>query len=159
MKGRAIFLILLCVLVALELISAALAFETLGEVFRTYYLAAIALNILFVFLAFRYLRVATAGAVVLALLIIPYQFWLGFRLWQLQNEAAAIVTYVYEQRLATEEYPAALDGYSFSNASLASHFRYQVDASDCEFRIDYHVGTSNTSHSYCPAFGWSYYPD
>lgn len=159
MKGRTIFLVLLCVLVALELVSAALAFETLGEVFRTYYLAAVALNILFVFLAFRYLRAATAGAVVLALLIIPYQFWLGFRLWQLQNEAAAIVTHVYEQRLTLQEYPASLDGYTFDNASLASHFRYQTDVQDCEFHVDYYVGTPNTSHSYCPSFGWSYYPD
>ena len=95
----------------------------------------------------------------LALLIIPYQFWLGFRLWQLQNEAAAIVTHVYEQRLATEEYPATLEGYTFNNPSLTSHFRYQTDGPECEFRVDYHVGTPTTSHSYCPSFGWSYYPD
>lgn len=159
MKNRALFLVLLCVLIALELISATLAFETLGEVFRTYYLATVALNIVFAFLAFRHLRAATAGAVVLALLIVPYQFRLGFRLWQLQNEAAAIVTYVYEQRLATQEYPATLEGYTFDNASLASHVRYQTDIQDCEFYVDYHVGTPTTSHSYCPTLGWSYYPD
>lgn len=78
MKGKPIFWILLGVLVALELISAALAFETLGEVFRTAYLAAIVLNVVFVFLAFRHLRTATVGVAVLALLIVPYQFWLGF---------------------------------------------------------------------------------
>ena len=160
MKGKSIFLILLGVLVALELISAALAFETLGEVFRTAYLAAIVLNVVFVFLAFRHLRTATVGVVVLALLIVPYQFWLGYRAWQLQNEAAAVVAHVYEQRLATNEYPATLDGYTFDNASLASHFQYQANGqNNCAFRVDYYVGTPNTSHSYCPSFGWSYYPD
>ena len=159
MKCKSMFLILVCLLIALESVSAVLAFETLGEVFFTYYLAIIVLNIVFLFLAIRYLYAAAAGVLILALLIVPYQFWLGFRLWQLQNEAAEVVAYVYEQRLAAGEYPADLSGYNFENASLAPHFDYTRIGEDCEFRVRYFVGTPNTSHSYCPAFGWSYYPD
>jgi hypothetical protein len=44
MHGKSIFFVLLAVLIVLELISAALAYATLGEVFRTLYGALIALN-------------------------------------------------------------------------------------------------------------------
>ena len=158
MKCKSMFLILVCLLIALEFVSAVLAFETLGEVFFTYYLAVIALNIVFLFLAIRYLY-AAAGVLILALLIVPYQFWLGFRLWQLQNEAAEVVAYVYEYRLAAGEYPANLDDYTFENPLLAPYFHYATVVEDCEFYVSYFVGTPNTSHSYCPTFGWSYYPD
>jgi hypothetical protein len=62
-------------------------------------------------------------AVLLALVIVPYQFWQGYRLWQLQGEAAAVVTHVYEEKLATGEYPESLAGYEFVRPQLASRFR------------------------------------
>lgn len=159
MKTKPCFFILLILFVALELIAAVLAFETMGEVMVALYLWVIGLNLLFVAVSFRYARAATIGATVLMLLLVPYQFWLGHRLWQLQNEAAEVVAYVYEYRLAAGEYPANLDSYTFENAALAPYFRYSTNGEDCEFHVDYFVGLPGTSHSYCPAFGWSYYPD
>jgi hypothetical protein len=97
--------------------------------------------------------------ILLALAVVPYQFWLSWRLHQLQGEAAAVVAYAYEQKLATGEYPANLAAYAFEDPSLASHFSYTRDSAECAFLVSYYVGTPNTSHSYCPSFGWSYYPD
>jgi len=159
MKCRPLFILFLCIVVLLELLSALLAFQTLGEVFRMLYFAAITLNAIFIALAFRYPSTALIGILTLALLIIPYQFWLAGRLWRLQNEAAAIVTYAYEERLRSGEFPASLDNYHFENESVARHFHYQTDLSDCEFFVSYYVGTPTTSHSYCAPKGWSYYPD
>lgn len=159
MRNKRCFFILLFLFVALELMAAALAFETLGEVMVLLYLWVIGVNLLLGILSFRYTLIATAGITVLMLLIVPYQVWLGHRLWQLQNEAAEMVAYVYEYRLAAGEYPANLDGYTFEDASLAPYLQYSTVGEDCKFHVSYFVGTPNTSHSYCPAFGWSYYPD
>lgn len=159
MKCKPILVVLLCIVVCLEIISAILAYETLGEVFRTFYWAAIALNVIFVVLALRHPNAAVIAILGLALLIIPYQFWLATRLWQLQNEAAAIVAFVYQEKLATDVYPASLADYSFQNASLSPHFHYQTGSPQCAFSVEYFVGTPTTSHSYCSSEGWSYYPD
>lgn len=159
MRCKPLFILLLCIVLLLELLSALLAFQTLGEVFQTLYFAAIVLNAIFIVLAFRYPNTALIGIVVLALLIIPYQFWLTGRLWRLQNEAAAIVTYAYEEKLRSGEYPTSLDNYRFGSESLARHFRYQINVPECEFSVAYYVGTPTTNHNYCASEGWSYYPD
>ncbi|HQY92455.1 hypothetical protein [Caldilinea sp.] len=156
---RSLYSLLLSIIVGLEIVSAFLAFYTLGEVFRTLYFAAIALNVIFIALALRYPNAAVVGIFILALLIIPYQFWLTVRLWHLQNEAAAIVTYAYEEKLASGEYPVSLIDYNFHNEALAPYFRYRTDSPECAFYVDYYVGSPTTSHSYCASQGWSYYPD
>jgi hypothetical protein len=156
---RLLYSLLLVIFVSLEIISAFLAFQTLGEVFRALYFAAIGLNVIFIVLAFRHPNAALIGVIALALLIVPYQFWLTVRLWQLQNEAAAIVTYVYEDKVENGEYPATLTDYPFRNEALAPHFRYRTDLPDCAFYVDYYVGSPTTSHSYCASQGWGYYPD
>jgi hypothetical protein len=159
MQCRLLYSLLLAIIVSLEIISAFLAFQTMGEVFRILYFAAIALNGIFIVLAFRHPNAAVIGVIGLALLIVPYQFWLTVRLWQLQNEAAAIVTYVYEEKVENGAYPATLTGYHFRNEALAPHFRYRMDSPECAFYVDYYVGSPTTSHSYCASQGWSYYPD
>lgn len=159
MRNKLCFFTLLFLFVTLELIAVALALQTIGEVIAALYLWAIALNFFLVVLAFRYTLAATVGITILMLLLVPYQVWLGRRLWDLQNEAAEVVAYVYEYRLAAGEYPATLDEYTFEDASLGPYFYYSTIGEDCEFYVSYFVGTPNTSHSYCPAFGWSYYPD
>lgn len=159
MKCKPPFILLLCIVILLELLSALLAFQTLGEVFRTLYFAAVVLNAIFIVLAFRYPNTALIGILALALLIVPYQFWLTSRLWCLQNEAAAIVTYAYEEKLQSGEYPTSLDNFHFEDEAIARHFHYQTGLSECEFFVSYYVGTPTTSHEYCAPQGWSYYPD
>ena len=85
----------------MELLCASLAFETIGEIVSTLYFWAVGLNLLFVVLAFRYRTLASLGVVILAMSIIPYQLFLGYRLVSVQVEASRIVSYVYEERIDT----------------------------------------------------------
>ena len=84
------FALLLGVLIPLELVCAALAYETIGEITsRLYIIGVIGLNALVIALAFRYRVAATLCAVALVLLVIPYQVVLGERLLRVQAERRA----------------------------------------------------------------------
>ena len=155
-----LFVLLLSILVALEATSAFLARETMGEITGVIYWFAIGLNVVFVALAFKYRAAAIVGMLLLALAIVPYQFGLAHRLWRVQNEAVRIVAYAYEQRLATNEFPADLGNYKFRDTDTQSYIQeYRVDKTVGGFRVCYFVGTISTSHCYSPINGWTYYPD
>lgn len=156
-----LFLLLMAILVPLELLCAALAYHTLGEITSgIYFFLVVGLNLVCVAVAF-YSRLAGALlAVLLGLAIIPYQLLLGHRFIKLQHESARIVAYVYEHKLQTGDYPADLSRYEFEDPSLQAYIQtYRRDEERGGFALNYRVGTQNTSHSYSPRHGWGYYPD
>jgi hypothetical protein len=155
-----LFALLIAIVIPLELVSAWLAFETLGQIMSTIYYFLITLNLLFILLAFRYRALAALAIVSLALLIIPYQLFLGNRLLQIQAEAASIVSYAYEEQIANGKFPADLSEYEFRNDDIEPYIqKYQPDEGQGGFTLFYRVGTESTSHYYSPAGGWGYYPD
>jgi len=155
-----LFVLLVGTLVPLELFCARLAFETLGEVTSSLYFMAVGLNLIFVVLAYRSRALAALGVVILALAIIPYQLFLGDRLVRVQAEASRIVTYAYEERIATGDYPPTLANYAFHDPDVEPFIQsYRVEADGSGFSLYYRVGTETTSHSYRSQTGWSYYPD
>lgn len=148
------------VLVPLEVLCAALAYETLGAVMSRVYLLAVGINLLFILLAFRSRLAAASGVIILALVLIPYQLMLVDRLLRVQAEAARIVAYVYEQRLETGDYPSDLSGYAYKDTEMAQFVQeYRRDEVNGGFRLAYRVGTEWTSHTYTPNDSWGYYPD
>jgi hypothetical protein len=155
-----LFILLVGILITLEVFCARLAFETLGEVTSLMYYMALSLNLIFVLLALRNRTLAILGIIILALAIIPYQLFLGNRLLRTQAEASRIVTYVYEEKITTGDYPPTLANYKFQDPNVERFIQsYQVKADSSGFSLFYRVGTENTSHSYISQVGWGYYPD
>lgn len=157
---RWLFALLMLAVVPLEIGCAFLAFETLGEITSMLYFMAVAVNLVFILLAVRRPAAAAVGAFVLALAIIPYQAVLGQRLVRVQAEAAGIVSFAYEEKLESGEFPTGLADYVFHDPGTEAYIqRYAPDDEHGGFVLSYRVGTENTSHSYSPKDGWSYYPD
>jgi len=151
--------LLALVLIALEIVSAYLAYETIGAVASTLYFLAIGINLVFLLVAIRKPMVAAVGMVLLALAIVPYQFALAQRLWRAQTEAARIVTFAYEQKLATGEYPTNLADYRYHDPEMKTYIQqFQGDADVGAFVLCYRVGTESTYHCHSPRDGWTYYP-
>lgn len=159
-----------------ELLCAMLAYFTLGDLASfAYFFGVIILNSIVVALSFRYRTAAVVGAVVVALLVIPYQVMLGHRWLIVQEEADRLVTYVYEQRTSNGYFPANLSDYQFRNAHarpfiqgnylvLRGYFAtdeqgrsYYVEGKG--FELCYWVGIKGIPHCYTPATGWRYYSD
>ena len=160
-KSEAIlFILLMLVLIPLEVLCAFLAYETLGEISSLVYLLLVGLNLVPIVLAFRNRITAALGAIALALAIIPYQLVLGDRLLRVQAEAARVVTYAYEYKVNTGQFPPDLAQYQFHDPDMKAFIqKYQPDNSQDGFALYYRVGTESTSHSYSTANGWGYYPD
>jgi hypothetical protein len=155
-----LFVLLMVVIVPLEVACAFLAHETIGEVTSALYFLALGINLLFVLLAVRSRSLAAIGAVILALLIIPYQVMLGQRLLRVQAEAARIVAFAYEHKINSGEYPLDLSGYAFNDQEMKKYVQsYSTDESRGGFVLCYRVGTETASHWYDPDGGWGYYPD
>lgn len=155
-----LFLLLLALAIPLEIACAFLAYETLGEIHRGVYFLAIGLNLAFVVVAFRYRMAAAIGVLVLALAIVPYQLRLGHRLLRVQAEAACIVGWAYDQKLAVGSFPANLSAYGFRDPATKRFIQsYGRSPDRGGFLLIYRVGTETTSHWYCPKDGWNYYPD
>ncbi len=156
-----LFALLMGVLIPLELLCALLAYETLGEITSyIYFMGIVGLNSLFIILAFRYRAAAALSAVLLALLIIPYQVILGQRLLRVQAEATHIVAFVFEQKVQSGAFPSDLSSYAFHDAEMKAYIKsYQLDEVREQFTVFYRVGTESTSHWYSSQNGWGYYPD
>jgi hypothetical protein len=148
-------------LVALEAVSAWLSWHTLGDIPSALYWLALALNVPVACLAWFHRPAAALVSVALALAIVPYQFALGHRWLRVQAEAANVVAYAYEQKLATGQYPADLSGYTFRDPSARPFIQGYSAGPRVPggFQVTYCVGTPSTSHWYSPATGWGYYPD
>lgn len=155
-----LFLLLALVLVALELVSAILAYETIGAIASTLYFLAIGINIVFFVLAVRSRAAAAAGMIVLALVIVPYQFTLAQRLMRVQAEAARVVGYIYEYKLGRGDFPTSLVEYAPRDAEMKTYIQeFRRDAASGGFVLCYVVGTQSTSHCYSPKNGWTYVAD
>ncbi len=161
----------LAVVVSLFLIAeffcAKLAYETLGAIDSSLYFLLMALNIvplLLIFLGKKYVGMFVVISIGLA--IIPYQLYLGNRLLLQKEEAANIAVYLYEQKLATGQFPVDLNGYTFTHPNLKSFFNYYKisegysEAKSDEYILSYFTGTRSTSHFIqLGSGGWGYYPD
>ncbi len=155
-----LLIVLAVTMVGLEFVAARLAYETVGAVASAIYWAAIGANLLFIPIAFRSKLLATVGIVLLGLVLIPYQFVLGERLWRVQLEASRIVAFAYETRISTSSFPTSLVEYVFDDPATEPFIQeYRSDAAGKEFILCYSVGTESTSHCYSPQTGWTYYPD
>jgi hypothetical protein len=155
-----LFGLLLAVILPLEVMAAFLAYETLGEIWSGLYFLSMILNAAFLIAAFRSRLIATLGVMALALAIVPYQLYLGYRFIRVQQEAARIVAFAYEHKLAHGEFPADLAGYTYHDIETKPFIQeYRLEDDGDEFMLAYRVGTENTSHTYSPSNGWGYYPD
>ena len=157
---------LLIFAILLELLSARLAYFTVGAVFSSTIFLAIGLNVIPpMFFILQRRALALALVIVLVMIIVPYQMLLGYRWWQLQHETASLIPYIYQTRLETGAYPVDLAGYTYRNPALKPYIHYRADAACGGFCLSYHVGTPNTSHHYQPqgydgqAIGWFYMDD
>lgn len=159
LKWNTAFVIILTTAILLERFCAELAFHTLGGIIHEMYHFAVWLNVIpMILYAVKFRRVAVTITLALALLITPYQLFLGCRLVQLQKEAQDIVHYAYETKAQTGSYPKDLSGYEFKNPHLEKHVqRYESRVNS--FKLVYFVGTRGTSHWYDSEDGWHYYPD
>lgn len=159
-----------------ESLCAILAYSTLGDLAGfAYVFGVILLNSIVVALSFRNRTAAVVGAVVVALLVIPYQVVLGHRWLIVQEEADRIVAYAYERRTSNGSFPADLSDYQFRNAYARTFIQgnylvlrgnfatdeqgqiYYVEGKG--FELCYWVGIEGTPHCYTPATGWRYYSD
>lgn len=147
-------------LLVLEIFCAKLAFETLGEIDSGAYFLLVALNVIpLVLLVLKKTQFAMGLILLIGLLIIPYQLYLGHKLISLKEEAANITAYVYETKFSSPAFPKDLSGYTFSFPKLQKHFNYILQ-SDGTFHLNYYVGTPATSHFYhSDTKKWDYYPD
>jgi len=161
--GRCIlFWLLLAALAVGEIACARLAYWTIGEIASGAMLFAVIVgNVMVIALALVGLpRAAAVAAVVLGLLVIPFQLYLGHRLLSVQKEADAIVAWAQEQKLKTGRYPADLSDYPWRNPSAKTFIQdYSARDNGTTFHLSFFVGTEDTSHWYTPSGGWSYYPD
>jgi len=156
---RVLALLVLAILAPLEILAGRLALETLGELDSAFLLLAVGLNLPIALLALWRPLPGALAAIVLGLLLIPEQIFLGRRLVEVQREATAIVTYAYEVRAATGRFPETLDGYTpIDESNLRQIQGYRV-LEGGDFIVLYFVGTRYTSHWYSSATGWGYYPD
>jgi len=159
LRWNTTFIIFLTSVILLERFCAGLAFHTIGGIESFLYYSVICLNIIPIILyAVKFKRTAVALILLLSLWLVPEQLYLGYRYIQLQDEAHAIVEYVYKTKVQTGSYPQDLSGYKFKNPHLKKHIQ-EYRAEDDDFRLRYYVGTTSTSHSYSPEGGWFYYPD
>ena len=158
-KERTICCLLFASLIPLEIVSAFLAYETLGEITSGAYLLGVGLNLPLLIFSWKKPLAGAIGGVVLAAAIIPYQVLLTKRLMDVQTEAVEIVTFVYRNKASTGSFPADLKDYTFSNPDLKQFIQSYRRFNSDKFQLTYRVGTESTSHWYSSDSGWHYYPD
>jgi hypothetical protein len=147
-------LILMAVLVPVEYACARLAYHTIGEVISAAYVMLVLANIVPLAFVIPAPRVARVLLILLALLIIPYQLFLGVRWWRVHREAQRIVEHAQNHKAGTGGYPADLSGYVFRDPGVQEFISY-----DGGTNVMYSVGSSGTLHWYDEDEGWLYYPD
>lgn len=163
-----IFIGCLAIALFLEYLAAALAYYTLGAVYKGLMLFVMSLLNLLPLLFYLLRQRLLAWGMLLCLLgaLVPYQLILGWRWWSLHQEAVQLVPYIYQVKVDTGAYPADLSGYAYGNPALKAALNYRVD-NDCNgFDLWYSVGNPGTAHHYsslyCPTYtyrGWFYIDD
>ncbi len=157
----ALFALLLLLLIPVEMICAQAAYETIGEVANAFYWLLIILgNGVVLIAALESRAIAGTLALLVGLVIIPYQVVLMDRLSRVQAEAGRIVAYAHETKLRTGVYPADLTEYTYTDPPMKRFIQhYERSPWQGGFELVYRVGTEDASHWYSPDEGWMYYPD
>ncbi|MEM7049844.1 MAG: hypothetical protein AAF604_09295 [Acidobacteriota bacterium] len=102
-------------------------------------------------------RRALRVAVLLVLLLVPHQLWLGTRWFLLHREAVRIIDHAESMRAFTGEYPADLDAFDWNHPRYAERVAYGPGG-DCA-RVTYWLVWPGISHWYSQAGGHGYYAD
>lgn len=148
-------------LIILEIFSATLAFETIGEIYSSIYFIVVVFNIIPIFLLVlgKNKQLATLLMSLIALAVVPYQVYLGQRLLSLKEEAANITVYLYDYKVNNQDFPADLSMYEYKEPQLKKFFSYNKEEAG-KFLLQYYVGSANTSHYLRSDIKrWHYYPD
>lgn len=148
-------------LIVIEIFCGKFAFETLGEITSAVYFFIIAINIIPIFLLIlnKQKNLAIGIVLLIDLIIIPYQLYLGVKLVSLKEEAANLTAYLYEQKIDNNIYPKDITGYEFTFPELKKNFNYTQESAN-QFTLYYYVGTEGTTHFYnSDTKKWGYYPD
>jgi hypothetical protein len=159
-KERILFMgLLMSLLLPLEVAAAIVAWETNGQVFSAFLLAAcLGVNIYaLIFMQFRFwpnIIVIT----LFGLLLIWYEVPLAIRMHYVSAEAANIVSWAYSEKVKTGSYPKDLSSYIYVHPEYAEYIRDYGSASD-SFVVTYSISSREVSHAYTSERGWSYYPD
>lgn len=161
-KTTMLFGILLLTLIILEILSALLAYETIGEVRSGLYFMLIFLNIVALLLFFYKKELwAILLAILIALIFVPEQIGLGYKLIYLKEEGANIVNYIYNYKIQKGKFPRDLSEYEYNYSDLKKHFSYSFKSDKNDFSVYFYVATPSTSHYFIHSRGcyWDYYPD
>jgi hypothetical protein len=144
-------------LIPLEAGCAYLTYYTIGEVMSGLYYALVFLSLLIFALAFVHPRPALRCLIALAILIVPYQLFLGVRWWRVSREADRVAAYVQSTVSTTGTPPADLSRYRFRDRGARTFIGYSPNGGKA-YRLDYWVSDPGTSYTYIPGTGWYYYP-
>lgn len=156
------FGLILVGLLALDCAAAGFAFHTISAVVSGFYFLLIALvHVALLGVALMSRRSALIGAIAIAVLVIPFQLFLGVRWWRVHGEAERIIAYAENHRRETGAYPISLTDYSYRDGYTKSFVQdYGLSRrSLSDYHLSYRIGTPSTSHTYSPRTGWSYYAD
>ena len=159
LKNKKNYKLILITIVVLEIIACYFAYYTVGEVKQFFCILIFTLNIIpLLFYFFRKKRASLVFAVIIGLLLIPYQTFLVVKWQQLKRESSTLVEYIYEHQKNNGDFPKNISDYEFKNLKLSSNFRYRISSRG--FELHYFVGTKGTTHFYYHTVGkWAYYPD
>ncbi|MHB0756885.1 hypothetical protein [Polaribacter sp. M15] len=153
------FKIILITLVLFEIISCYYAYYTLGEVKQFIFILILSLNIIsFLLYHYKLKIISLVVAIIIGLVIIPYQSLLVSKWFELKKESSMLVEYLHSYKRKNGEFPENISDYTFQNQKLTSNFSYYINSND--FRLHYYIGTKGTTHFYYNNVGkWEYYPD
>jgi hypothetical protein len=150
--------LLIAATTAVEFGCAHLAYHTIGEIVSGIYFALLFANLVPTVAMFFSRRWALVTLLLIALLIVPYQAYLGVRWWRVHRESERIVAYVRSVVVSTGQPPSDLKGYTFRDAGAKDFIAYTVNGG--MYQVNYFIGTGTTSHWWNPGAGkWQYYAD
>lgn len=156
-------LTLAAVLVVAETGCAVLAYYTIGEIVSGMYFLLVLMNAIPLGVAFLNRRLAAAGFLLLAMMIIPYQSVLGVRWWRVHREAQRVVAWAQAQNGKTGAWPTDLSGYTFRDPGTRDFITYWGNPNSGPAgqagTVSYSIGSGSTAHWYEPSAGWMYYAD
>jgi hypothetical protein len=153
--------------VIIEVICANLSYYGLGWLGRIVMMLAVGQNFFVPVFYWRGLRnAALVVAVVIAILVIPYNLLLGQRLLALQDEANHVVAYINQVKEETGVYPSNLYEYRYKNWYLWGFFRIYTPQQYPTMEQPFGVGYCPTAREECsygywytPTYGWNYSDD
>lgn len=161
LKNKSNFYLKLLILtfLVLEMLACYYAYYTLGEVKQFLCVLILCLNIVpFVLYLFKLKKVSFIIALIIGLVLVPYQIFLLVQWSDLKKESITIVEYIYDYQKEKGAFPKNISDYKFENKKLVGNFSYRINSKG--FGLHYYIGTKGTTHFYYHNVGkWEYYPD